>query len=69
MITCSRCGKEIMDTYQSEYFNCVRGMTWRTNTAYGKLNVWQPEQNKGEKPQTIVMCGDCFEEFIDFMEI
>lgn len=69
MITCRRCGKEITDTYQAEYFNCVRGMTWRTNPKYGKLNVWQPEQNKSEKPRTIVLCGDCFEEFIDFMEI
>ena len=66
---CDRCGKEIIETYRSEYFNCIRGQTWRTNIAFAKLGLWQPKQNKAEKPQVIALCSECYEEFVDFMEV
>jgi len=66
---CCRCGSEITETYQKEHFNCVYGPTWRTNTAFAKLNIWQPEQGKSDKPDTIVLCPRCYEEFVDFLEV
>lgn len=68
MSECARCGSEITKHYHSEYYNCVIGQTFRSNLAYAKINVWQPEQNKSEKPQTITLCEDCYEEFVGFLE-
>lgn len=68
MPECSRCGEEITNTYHSDYYNCMRGMTWRTNLAYAKINVWQPEQGKSAKPETLVLCRDCYKDFVDFLE-
>lgn len=68
MAECTRCGEEITGHYHSEYYNCITGPTWRTNLAYAKINIWQPEQNKGEKPQGIVLCRACYDKFVDFLE-
>lgn len=66
---CGRCGQEIRETHQREHFNCINGPTWRTNVSYAKLNIWQPEQNKSEKPQTVALCSSCYEEFVSFLEV
>lgn len=68
MAECQRCGREITEHYHSEYYNSIRGMTWRSNVAFAKISVWQPEQNKADKPQNIVLCRDCYEDFVGFLE-
>lgn len=64
---CDRCRSKITDTYQSSYVHCNRGVAWRTLTAYGKIEIWRPNQIKSEKPQTIVLCSECYERFKGFM--
>ena len=65
---CERCGKEITETYQSSYIHCGRGVCWRSCQAYGKINLWRPDQGKAEKPQVIVLCQNCYEKFVGFLE-
>ena len=52
---CSRCGKEITETYPVQY-TTIRGVFYRDYLAYGKIRFWHPEQSKGDVPQTVRFC-------------
>ena len=65
---CDRCGREVTETYHAQYYNALRGGTWRTNIKWAKLNIWDPEQQKGLQPSRVDLCCDCYDEFITFME-
>lgn len=66
-VQCSRCGMEITETYPVQYTS-IRGISWRSNLAYGKIRFWHPEQSKGDVPKTMVLCGSCYEDFVTFLE-
>lgn len=66
-VQCSRCGKEITETYPVQYTS-IRGVYYRDYPAYGKLRFWHPEQSKGDVPKTVVLCGNCYEDFVVFLE-
>lgn len=67
-IICDRCGKEITETRTSNYFNCKYGNCFRTDLSWAKLHIWPPDMQKGVQPQRTDLCGNCFEDFIKFME-
>lgn len=67
-ITCDRCGREITEKRLSEYYNCAYGNSHRVNLKWGKLHLWNPDDQKGVQPSCIDLCCDCYNEFVEFLD-